>query len=299
MRVDSFTSGAHMAVNSIRSISPPSFETTAIHIGINYVISRTKFAQNRSALPTRLKREPFSFDFRERKVEYTAMFFLMSVFLYVVGYEIVVMIMQPGNAVAGAYKITRAGLFGAVGLIAGGAFRKDKDMDAKDIARQAESLRIARMALNTSDTAMTFTDPHRTVLWCNPSFLRIAGAAEESDVQRTLLEVALSLSTDNARKLQACFRQTSAVEEDLLIRGMIVHVKVSPSADSRVANGFVVLLNDVTEERSLEQFIQSSLQVSHSIAQTQNNVMRARARNVLASAMAISSLIGDNTDKEH
>jgi PAS domain-containing protein len=298
LKQSSFSSVAHMLVNSVLSIS---FETTAIHIGINYVISRTEFAQNGINLPKRLKREAYSFDFRERKVEYAAMFILLIVFLYFVGYEIFVMMMQPGGAVAGAYKITRAGLFGASGLIAGGAFRNDKDMDASESARQAESLRIARMALNTSDTAMTFTDPHRTILWCNPSFLRIAGAAVESEVQGTLLEVALSLSAENVRKLDACFRQGSAVEVELLIRGMTIHMKVSPSVDCQIANGFVVVLKDVTEERSLEQFIQSSLQVSHATIQAQNDAMRARARNVLApmdQVTALSNLVGDNIDTE-
>jgi PAS domain S-box-containing protein len=189
-----------------------------------------------------------------------------------------------------------AGLFGAVGLIAGGAFRNDKDTGAKESARQAESLRIARMALNASDTAMTFTDPHRKILWCNPSFLRLAGTAVESEIQSTLLEVALSLSKDNAKKLNGCFRQRAAIEVELLIRGMIVHVRVSPSTDSQIANGFVVVLKDVTEERSLEQFLESSMQVSHSTTQVRNDAMHARSQHVLGprdEVMAISSLIGN------
>jgi PAS domain-containing protein len=269
---------------------------TAIHIVLNYVISLTAFGQNASNPRRRLYRLPNYIDIQERKVEYAAVFVLISIFLYFMGSEVVVMMTPSGNALAGAYNITRAAMFTAIGLVAGGAFRNDKDVGAKESARQAESLRIARMALNASDTAVTFTDPHRKILWCNPSFLRLAGTAVEGEIQNTYLDVALSLSKDNAKKLKGCFRQSSGVEVELLIRGMIVHVRVSPSEDSQVANGFVVVLKDVTEERSLEQFIESSMQVSHSATQARNDVMHARSQHVLGpmdEVIAISSLNGD------
>jgi PAS domain-containing protein len=271
------------------------FCLTAIHIGVNYALSRTTFAQKARKIPTRPKRVPYSFDFQERAVEYAAMFILISVFLYFVGYEVVVLVTQSGSAVAGAYRIARAGLFGAIGLIAGGAFRNDKDVGAKESARQAESLRMARLALDASDTAMTLTDPHRAILWCNPTFLQLAGAVAESDVRHSLLEVALSLSADNARTLHGCFRHGLGSEVDLPIRGFIVRVRVSPSTDSQISNGFVVVLKDVTEERSLEQFIASTLQFSHSTTQARNDVMHSRAQHVLAidGLVAMSSRIDD------
>jgi hypothetical protein len=80
-----------------------------IHIGLNYVLSRSTFGKNAIEPRARLARKPPTFNFRERAVEHAAMFILISVFLYFMGYEVVVMMTQSGSAVTGGYNIIRAG----------------------------------------------------------------------------------------------------------------------------------------------------------------------------------------------
>jgi PAS domain S-box-containing protein len=233
---------------------------------------------------------------------------LLGTFTYHMASEMVAMVTQPGYAVTGGYMIIRAGFFGAVGLIAAGAFRQEIDAKAvleelveertAQIVQQADELRMVGLALKASETAIAITDQQRNIIWLNPALRRLTGK-KETALLNTSLAVALSPSEEDTEKLIRCFNETVSLEDEILVNGKIMYAQVSPSTDAEFQNSgsrFVVVLKDITEKRALERAKKSAQQealISQAMSESME-VLTHELRTPLQGIMGMTSLILDN-----
>jgi hypothetical protein len=180
----------------------------------------------------------------------------ISILLYFLVSEAIAMAIQPGySVVIGGYNIIRGMLFALAGLE-----MADFCERRRDDTTPTTMLHISRAALSVSGVAVVFTNQHKSVVWLNAAFALFMNAAtNHSSLLNVSLEDLLRPSSDNAQKLNQCFRTTGTSEADILVRGKIVHVTVmAASTAASEEPSFVVELHDVTEQRSLEWFMQSS-----------------------------------------
>jgi PAS domain S-box-containing protein len=187
--------------------------------------------------------------------------------MYFMCYELHGIMFRQEYAQQGLQNLVTSAVFGLLGLVAAGLFQdnsvsRDAKMRTAQMARNVELLRWATIGIKASHSAIAIVDRERKILLSNPAFLRLTGRANEHVVMGCVVTEVLNLPDEDAATLSACFQETSVAETEFCIQDRIIHVTVTPSSSDAESfdgrNGFVVALNDVTEERQLERTVKSA-----------------------------------------
>jgi hypothetical protein len=139
---------------------------------------------------------------------------------------------HDGYAPDGISNLATASFFGVLGLVIAGTLQSDS------------------------------ANPQRGLILCNPAFGRLTGLHSNASVSGLYLEDVLCLSDDDSALLRTCFQESSVQEAEFFVRGQFFRVKISPSStdaesfDGRY--GFVIILQDVTQERALKRAIENA-----------------------------------------
>jgi PAS domain-containing protein len=229
-----------------------SWALTVAYVALTVGLSAT--LKNHGVDPEPAKSTFTKINFRERKGELAALFALACIFVYFILSEAYKMMNETGYSVTGGYKIVRAAVFGATGFVATGVFRKSSDDLVRQRAVQTEDLNMARFALDKSETATAFINQKQSIVWCNTSFVRLTSQVSDAKLVDMTLDEALRPSKEVSKQLKQAFRSTDSFSMEAVVCGKILHIRVSPMTEANSVNGFFVVLRDVTEERSLEQF---------------------------------------------
>lgn len=205
-------------------------------------------------------------------VEGSAGYWVVSaIFIYLMSQEIIAIMHQEGYAEIGSYRLISASLFGVSGLVFVGAFRDKTNnelarMREAYVAEKTATIRLAKMALDASETAIAVVDDKRSIVIFNAAFQNISGNKVGSDLGCIQLEDVLNLSTFDTHVLMSCFEDTTAKREnDFFVDNRFLRVAIfsNSSMDTESAdesNYFNVVLRDVSNERILADAVSAAQQ---------------------------------------
>jgi PAS domain-containing protein len=171
---------------------------------------------------------------------------------------------HDGYAPDGISNLATASFFGVLGLVIAGTLQSDSETNEQALqqAKDSEAQQMATAALCASYTPLAIANPQRGLILCNPAFGRLTGLHSNASVSGLYLEDVLCLSDDDSALLRTCFQESSVQEAEFFVRGQFFRVKISPSStdaesfDGRY--GFVIILQDVTQERALKRAIENA-----------------------------------------
>lgn len=187
-----------------------------------------------------------------------------STFLFFLSAEFNAMIWNESHrfATIGSYKLVTATLIGVCGLVWAGFFRDKSEIDfsrlnSRIAKEKEETMRMATIALNASQTAIAIVDEQRFIKMFNSSFQDLSGNYFDTDLRYMQLEDALQLSNDDTVVLIHCFQEKFPRERDFIVDNK--HLRLSLSDTSidplcPVGGKHVhVVLRDIANEQALAQ----------------------------------------------
>jgi PAS domain S-box-containing protein len=235
-----------------------------VHFGFMLSFSNGRMDIFKSSAPARAR--VFHFDWKSAQ-EYAVSLLIVVIFVYFMSYELHGIMFRKEYAQQGLQNLVTAAVFGLLGLVAASLFQDNSvSSDAKirtaQMARNVEFLRWATIGIKASHSAIAIVDRERKILLLNPAFLRLTGGTNEQVVIGRVVTEVLSLPDEDAATLSACFQETSVAETEFGIQDRIIHCTVTPSSSDAESfdgrNGFVVAMNDLTEEQRLERTVKSA-----------------------------------------